>query len=706
MIRFPCPTCGFAASAPDDCVGRSTKCRNCNSPLIVPQLSPPWVVQQPQSKAAVPARPLPSKPKKTPKTIPTPAAKGPSGPGFASSFFRFIKTCVLLLIVFALGGVSGFFFHAYYLTREKPQKNDEVVLGKPSQLSTDSSETKRAVEPQQQPRKAESAKEQRQGEGSLPEGKVKGPLVKEGDSPPQPTSTKPVEHPQPDRTPKPKPEGQAHRNPSKGKEGTREPTKGEATVKQEPKNEAPRLPTLDSTLEDEDAPKKMLVVGKRLKEATEEELRKQLLAYVPEVGLAQDSATDMYSTLIGTSTQRQPGRGQRTITDNGSFVPPFDYGPKYFVRLVKSKGLPELGHFPWRRWPDCQLGKELAENLNDFSIGLRACLAGSTPAGHVRPDAEKLQHSLTTRGHVRLPSGTPIEIKPDEWRKPAAIPALVQLLQVENTSIRLVLVELLKQIEGKEASAALVQRALFDLSPQVRERAVLALADRPFEEYRGSLLDGFRYPWAAAAIHAANALPVLKDVAAKDKNLLPALVDLLREPDPRLPFLVESEGGKKKIWAVRGVVRLNHMCNCMLCHAPSSSTKDMVRGRVPIPNEDPPPLYYAEQSGQLFVRADTTYLRQDFSLIQPVAHSGKWPGDQRFDYIVRVRPLSDKEKPDWEKLQKENKVPTTFAQREALLFTLRELTGKDLGSTYEDWKPLLKTGALKGGTSSGRETSP
>ncbi|HEY7331239.1 MAG TPA: hypothetical protein VH592_26635 [Gemmataceae bacterium] len=133
------------------------------------------------------------------------------------------------------------------------------------------------------------------------------------------------------------------------------------------------------------------------------------------------------------------------------------------------------------------------------------------------------------------------------------------------------------------------------------------------------------------------------------------------------------------------------MSNCIACHAPSSSTKDMVRGRVPIPNEDPPPLYYAEQTGMLFVRADTTFLKQDFSVMQPVARSGKWPGDQRFDYLTRVRPVSAKEKLQFEALQKEDKIPPTFVQKEAILFTLRELTGKNPGTSYEDWKPLLKT---------------
>jgi hypothetical protein len=205
----------------------------------------------------------------------------------------------------------------------------------------------------------------------------------------------------------------------------------------------------------------------------------------------------------------------------------------------------------------------------------------------------------------------------------------VQLLQHENTPIRLLLIELLSVIEGKEASVALAQRALYDLSPQVREEAVQSLLDRPAAEYRLALVDGFRHPWPAVADHAAEAL-----VAIKDRGALPALIELLAEPDPNLPFVVKEK--EKEVLATRELVRLNHMSNCLLCHAPSLSKEDLVRGRVPIPGEDPPPLYYAETTG-FFVRADTSFLRQDFSVVQPVAKSGKWPGNQRYDYLVRYR---------------------------------------------------------------------
>jgi hypothetical protein len=36
MIRFACPSCGFSLSAPEDCAGRSSKCRACGQAFQVP----------------------------------------------------------------------------------------------------------------------------------------------------------------------------------------------------------------------------------------------------------------------------------------------------------------------------------------------------------------------------------------------------------------------------------------------------------------------------------------------------------------------------------------------------------------------------------------------------------------------------------------------------------------------------------------------
>jgi hypothetical protein len=45
-------------------------------------------------------------------------------------------------------------------------------------------------------------------------------------------------------------------------------------------------------------------------------------------------------------------------------------------------------------------------------------------------------------------------------------------------------------------------------------------------------------------------------------------------------------------------------------------------------------------------------------------------------------------------------------QKEALLFSLRELTGKNPGSSYEDWKPIIKAPPEKSGDASEGEKKP
>jgi hypothetical protein len=93
------------------------------------------------------------------------------------------------------------------------------------------------------------------------------------------------------------------------------------------------------------------------------------------------------------------------------------------------------------------------------------------------------------------------------------------------------------------------------------------------------------------------------------------------------------------------------------------------------------------------VRADITFLRQDFSVRLPVPRLTPTPrpgplGDpkQRFDYVVRTRRLTPTEM----KLFKARPPadPMDYPQRDAVLFALRQLTGQDPGKTTEDWMRL------------------
>ncbi len=256
-----------------------------------------------------------------------------------------------------------------------------------------------------------------------------------------------------------------------------------------------------------------------------------------------------------------------------------------------------------------------------------------------------------------------------------AAPILLQMLQVEEPEIRKEFIAWLGSTRGPKSSAALVQRALFDPVPDLREAAVAVLKGRAPAEYRQLLVDALRHPWPPAADHAAQALAALGDRA-----ILGGLVELLDQPDPRAPR--RQPDGK---WVVTELVRVNHLRNCMLCHAASASREDPIRGLIPKTHEPLPVEYYESARGD-FVRADITYVRQDFSALHPVDDPTPWPTVQRFDYLRRTREASP-----WEIFSHFAKgTARSYPQREAVLFALRELTGTDAGTSAEAWRPWLR----------------
>ncbi len=268
------------------------------------------------------------------------------------------------------------------------------------------------------------------------------------------------------------------------------------------------------------------------------------------------------------------------------------------------------------------------------------------------------------------------------WVVPAAIPTLVQILQTEGDDFRLLLVELLSRTPGRAASRALATRAVFDLSSEVRHAAIRALGDRAHKEYRDVLIGGLRHPWPAAADFAAAAL-----VGVHDRYAIPSLVKLLDQPNPSGPFTV-TEGNEQGHY-VREMVRVNHNRNCILCHAVSVKENEFVRAAIPNPKAPlPPPFspaYYHERfsdDSRTFVRADVTYLRQDFSLVQEVGGTDPSRQRQRFDFCVRIRPLSNDE---W---AIKSLKPIDNPQRDAVLFALRELSGEDRGRDSANWRQI------------------
>lgn len=418
-----------------------------------------------------------------------------------------------------------------------------------------------------------------------------------------------------------------------------------------PQLAAPLQPSPQS-LAPPQTPNADVAVEERL-QASEEDLRKRLRD-VPELRLFSDLVVQNFREKEKSDEGKVKGATREQID--------FAYNAqmnKYMRQAGLKEGLPLLSG------PNSQLGSDTAMIVQTLSKNLRDMGFVSVPGARTNRNGSPKEKIEAFQ----------------EWcdvntveRFRGALATLLQVLQVEDAPMRLLLVRELAKAQGPEATAVLANRAMVDLAPQVRQAAVAALEKRPSGQYVPVLLKGLRYPWAPVADHAAVALRKLKP-----QGVVPKLVDLLDRPNPSLPVL--DKGTNKSV--VRELVRLNHMRNCLLCHAPSVNDKDgLVRGLVPTPGKPLPRLYYAGQKGD-YVRADMAFLRQDFSANLPVLASAPWPNEQRFDFVTRVRPAKPEE------MAEIAAKPSSYPQRDAVLYALRGLTGKDGGDKSANWRELL-----------------
>ncbi|HEV3116796.1 MAG TPA: HEAT repeat domain-containing protein [Gemmataceae bacterium] len=409
----------------------------------------------------------------------------------------------------------------------------------------------------------------------------------------------------------------------------------------------------------------------RRDKAMEEDLRRDL-RWAPELGLRGADLAPLikaYETNFRLSLQ---------VTAEADFEP---------TTLLSIR--PDFGRLPIRSGNHSRIDSREAAILTRLSTKLRVYLTRAAPLNDMnkRPDPVVLREVMRTEMRGKKP----------EWLRPEVIPVLLQLLMHEDKPVRAMLVNLLAEIGGKRATVALAQRAIYDLAPEVREAALDALQQRPREYYRPVLLKGLTYPWAPVADHAAEAL-----VALEDRDSIPQLIGMLDKPDPGVPFPAASNR-----LVVREVVCFRHATNCLVCHPPSVTAVEPVPGVVPgvtlggtanvnVSTTTPGPRYpYGSSSNAsvatetpLLIRADVTYLRQDFSVAQALSAV---PGtslsdDFRFDYLVRVRTVSEKAASQLRNVPGKGE---PSEQRQALLFALRHLTGVDKGTTFADWKPLL-----------------
>ena len=271
-----------------------------------------------------------------------------------------------------------------------------------------------------------------------------------------------------------------------------------------------------------------------------------------------------------------------------------------------------------------------------------------------------------------------LKIVTDASMSPQHLKTSDQILQIDHPRMRLELIEALERSKTDTALKLLAKRAKFDFVPEVRLAATTALAGFSRDQYREELLAGLKYPWHVIAQHSAEAL-----VRLNDQEAIPELIAMLDLPHPNAPVQVD-----KNKFVQPELVAINHMRNCLLCHAPAGSSHDIATGVIPSWDKPLPKQYYkSENPHSPSVRADVTYLEQDFSVVQPVKRRGKWPRDQRFDYVVQQKPI---------KRTKANQVSKKLAKapnlnREAIVFALQKLTNETpADNSSKSWKAILQ----------------
>jgi hypothetical protein len=348
----------------------------------------------------------------------------------------------------------------------------------------------------------------------------------------------------------------------------------------------------------------------------------------------------------------------------------------FVKKLMKERT--DLAGLPFLLGDDCAIAAEKARDLAEWSLHVREMIAEEK--GTPRSPGSRLSTSASFGAE--------------------AVRAHHQILSAENRGLRIGLAVFLRDVKHSAATETMLKQAIFDLDPDVRSTALLSLDERQRSklgdalsqsDYTAILKMGLRYPWQPVIENTLQTIATLER-----KEMVPDLVALMDQPDPRAPFKVKGDDGKEKTM-VRELVRINHLRNCMLCHASvdsESAAKDRSLLQVPIgpaPSPEkklPPstsPVYYALRDGVTLVRADVTYLRQDFSLRQKVDSSGKWPEMQRFDFLVRTRELTAKE------IAERPAVLTHAEYREAIAAALRTLTGKDAPPSAKAWRAALAT---------------
>jgi hypothetical protein len=341
----------------------------------------------------------------------------------------------------------------------------------------------------------------------------------------------------------------------------------------------------------------------------------------------------------------------------------------FVKKLIKER--PDLQGLPFLMGGACRMNAALSSSFGS-AVGLTHA-------------------SIQAEDTAVLPKVDALDRFSQQWSgqdNAAGVAALTQIYGPEKQSRREGLARHLKKINHPAATMALARAAVFDFDGEVRLAALEGLKGRSKQDYTGVLLTALRHPWPAAADNAARAITRLNR-----QDLVPQLVAFLAERNPNEPFEKDVNGENKMV--VREMVKVNHHRNCLLCHPPAPAGQQVggVFGVVPTPGESFAPPEgggaYGGSPGDAMIRADVTYLRQDFSILASVPNAQPWPEKQRFDFLVRTRVLTDDEVRNHLK-EKQAQPPGQLSENQvAAAAALHRLTGKNAAPTAAAWAQVL-----------------
>jgi hypothetical protein len=368
------------------------------------------------------------------------------------------------------------------------------------------------------------------------------------------------------------------------------------------------------------------------------------------------------------------------------------------VDIAAAKPAPKLPALPpWATKSRSaeMLRKQLFDNVKEVALDENSALFAED-ATQARPRIEALIETIDSAtvfdldGFVRKLQKTRPDLAGLPWLMGSDRVLKCDAVETQEQ----LLAEIRKALAGDpDATTKIVRNAVFDVSQASRDKAIKTLRHRARGEVAAALLEFVRHPWPAAAQNAVEALTALNLT-----ETVPLLTKLLQEPDPGTPFY-QTLGGKET-FAVRELVRVNHERNCLLCHAPATRNQGIFLAPIPIPgepslapseggyggsalhgprNKTGKPRVVTPNLPRINVRVEMTYLREDFSVFQPLAKQGKGTELQRFDYLVRVRPITPAERTAYYVQQSAGVEGSLSEHKEAILYALRVLTGEEIG---------------------------